>query len=107
MLFEPELDDADRADLLEDLQELEQFETVLQPQGIKGVVVECADCDESHYFTWGLLMSNLRGLINENSAQVHEPAFEPDPSHYVSWDYARGFSDCWIRHHGGEAGAEP
>ena len=66
------------------------------------VVVDCADCDEPHYFTWGLLMSNLRGLLEENSAQVHEPAFDPDPAQYVTWDYARGFSDCWIRHHGGE-----
>ncbi|HLU28658.1 MAG TPA: DUF5319 family protein [Glycomyces sp.] len=103
MLFEPELDDADRADLLEDLHELELFEQVLQPLGFRGVVVDCDDCDESHYFTWGLLMSNLRGLLNENSAQVHEPAYDPDPSHYVTWDYARGFSDCWIRQHGDHA----
>ena len=25
--------------------------------------------------------------------RVHEPAFDPDPAEYVSWDYARGFSD--------------
>jgi hypothetical protein len=24
---------------------------------------------------------------------VHEPAFDPDPAQYVSWDYARGFAD--------------
>jgi hypothetical protein len=24
---------------------------------------------------------------------VHEPAFEPDPDDYVSWDFARGFLD--------------
>jgi hypothetical protein len=24
---------------------------------------------------------------------VHEPAFDPDPNDYVSWDYARGFLD--------------
>ena len=24
---------------------------------------------------------------------MHEPAFDPDPSEYVSWDYARGLLD--------------
>ena len=23
-----------------------------------------------------------------------EPAFEPDPSRYVSWEYARGYADA-------------
>jgi hypothetical protein len=101
--FEPDLDEDDRADLLEDLHELELFEKVLHPQGYRGVVVDCADCDEAHYFTWGLLMANLRGLLEANCAQVHEPAFDPDPAHYVTWDYARGFSDCWIKTHGEDA----
>jgi hypothetical protein len=34
MVFEPELDDADRADLLEDLHELEMFEKVLGRAGV-------------------------------------------------------------------------
>jgi hypothetical protein len=25
---------------------------------------------------------------------VHEPAFAPDPTDYVTWDYARGFADA-------------
>ena len=24
---------------------------------------------------------------------MHEPAFSPDPAHYVSWEYARGYAD--------------
>lgn len=24
---------------------------------------------------------------------MHEPAYDPDPDHYVSWDYARGYAD--------------
>ena len=24
---------------------------------------------------------------------MHEPAFDPDPNDYVSWDFARGFLD--------------
>ncbi|WP_168801583.1 DUF5319 family protein [Glycomyces buryatensis] len=103
--FEPDLDESDRADLLEDLHELEMFEQVLRPQGFRGVVVDCADCDESHYFTWGLLMSNLRTLLNDNSAQVHEPAYDPDPAHYVTWDYARGYSDCYLSRHDDELGS--
>jgi hypothetical protein len=24
---------------------------------------------------------------------VHEPAYDPDPDHYVTWEYARGYAD--------------
>ena len=24
---------------------------------------------------------------------MHEPAFNPDPDRYVSWEYARGYTD--------------
>ncbi len=25
---------------------------------------------------------------------MHEPAFSPEPTDYVTWDYARGFTDA-------------
>ena len=83
----------EREDLLGDLEDLEIFEALLEPRGVRGLVVDCEDCREAHYFGWDLLQSNLRHLLDQGRSRVHEPAFEPDPADYVSWDYARGFAD--------------
>ena len=86
----------ERSDILADLEDLEVFQALLEPRGVRGLVVDCQDCEEPHYFAWDLLRSNLRHLLDEGQARVHEPAFSPDPSEYVSWDYARGFADAMI-----------
>jgi hypothetical protein len=97
--FEDEAEDlepltaAEREDIVADLEDLEVFQTLLEPRGVRGLVVDCEDCDEPHYFAWDLLRGNLRHLLDEGLPRVHEPAFAPDPSDYVSWDYARGFAD--------------
>ncbi len=83
----------EREDVLTDLSDLEVYRALLEPRGVRGLVVDCDDCHEAHYFGWDLLRSNLRHLLDEGQTRVHEPAFSPDPSDYVSWDYARGFSD--------------
>jgi hypothetical protein len=88
------LDPQEREDLLEDLADLEVFEALLAPRGVRGLVVECADCGEPHWFTWDLLRGNLRHLLDCGTHRVHEPAFAPDPADYVTWDYARGFTDA-------------
>jgi hypothetical protein len=31
--------------------------------------------------------------LHQGESPIHEPAFDPDPDEYVSWDYARGFLD--------------
>lgn len=87
------LSTAEREDVLADLEDLEVFRTLLHPRGIRGLVVDCEDCEEPHYFGWALLHGNLRHLLDLGQMRVHEPAFDPDPAHYVSWDYARGFAD--------------
>jgi hypothetical protein len=87
------LTDDERRDLLEDLEDIEAFQALLEPRGVKGVVVDCDDCQEAHFFAWALLRSNLRSLLDLGTPHVHEPAFAPDPADYVSWDYARGFLD--------------
>jgi len=84
----------EREDVLEDLEDLEVFEALLTPRGIKGLVVDCEDCREPHYFAWELLRGNLRHLLDLGTTRVHEPAFSPDPADYVSWEYARGFADA-------------
>jgi hypothetical protein len=83
----------EREDVLSDLSDLEVYRALLEPRGVRGLVVDCDDCDEPHYFGWDLLRANLRHLLDEGQTRVHEPAFSPDPVDYVSWDYARGYAD--------------
>jgi Family of unknown function (DUF5319) len=87
------LSDAERQDLVEDMADLDAFQAVLEPRGVRGLVVDCEDCREAHFFAWELLRANIRSLLDAGSPHVHEPAYSPDPSDYVSWDYARGFID--------------
>jgi hypothetical protein len=84
----------ERENVVGDLEDLEAFEALLEPRGVRGLVVDCEDCQEPHYFAWDLLRSNLRHLLQHDQPRVHEPAFNPDPARYVSWDYARGFTDA-------------
>ncbi|GAA3128552.1 DUF5319 family protein [Nonomuraea salmonea] len=58
-----------------------------------GLVLDCPECGEQHFFDWDLLRGNLKQMIEKGQPQVHEPAFHPDPADYVSWDYARGYVD--------------
>jgi Family of unknown function (DUF5319) len=87
------LTDQERQDLLEDLQDIDAFQALFEPRGVKGLVVDCDDCREPHFFAWELLRANLRSLLDLGAPHVHEPAYSPDPADYVSWDYARGFLD--------------
>ena len=88
------LTDDERADVLADLAELTAFRDALSPHGVLGITVDCGDCGEQHFFGWDLMAANLRALLGEGRTHVHEPAFSPDPDCYVSWDYARGYTDA-------------
>lgn len=83
----------EREALRQDLVDVEVLGELLGPRGIKGTVFYCPDCEEDHYLTWELLAGNLRELLQQGESPVHEPAYDPDPDEYVSWDYARGFLD--------------
>jgi len=84
----------ERADVMADLSELELFRRTLGPQGVHGIAVECADCGEQHFFGWDLMRANLRALLGEGRTHIHEPAYSPNEDCYVSWDYARGYTDA-------------
>ncbi|SDH51140.1 hypothetical protein SAMN05421505_11749 [Sinosporangium album] len=84
---------AERDEALTDLADVEVFRSLLEPQGVLGLVLDCPECGERHYFDWELLRGNLRQMIDNGWPQVHEPAFQPDPTDYVSWEYARGYVD--------------
>lgn len=90
---EEPLDDDEREALQQDLTDVQVLKEILGTKGIRGVVFYCPDCDEDHYLAWDLLAGNLQELLNAGESPVHEPAFNPDPNDYVSWDYARGFLD--------------
>ncbi|GGS81008.1 MULTISPECIES: DUF5319 family protein [Planobispora] len=84
---------AERDEAITDLADVEVFRALLEPQGISGLVLDCPECGERHYFDWDLLRGNLRQMIENGQPQVHEPAYQPNPSAYVSWDYAQGYAD--------------
>ncbi len=87
------LEPDEREALRQDLLDVQVLKEVLGSKGIKGTVFYCPDCDEDHFLTWELLSGNLQELLEQGESPVHEPAFDPDPDEYVSWDYARGFLD--------------
>jgi len=84
---------AERDEAITDLADVEVFRSLLEPQGVLGLVLDCPECGEQHFFDWDLLRGNLRQMIEQGRPQVHEPAFHPDPSDYVTWEYARGYVD--------------
>lgn len=90
---DPPLTAEEREDVVTDLADLEGFRALLEPRDVLGISVECADCGEQHYMDWDLIVGNLRSLLAVGHTRVHEPAYSPDPRRYVSWDYARGYSD--------------
>ncbi|RJQ69579.1 hypothetical protein D5S17_30800 [Pseudonocardiaceae bacterium YIM PH 21723] len=91
--FDEPLTDSERAELLTDLTDLAVYQALLQPRGVRGVVVDCGDCGEPHYHDWELLRASLQQLLSDGHMRPHEPAFQPDPQAYVSWEYCRGYAD--------------
>lgn len=91
-----QLDDAERSNVLADLTDLALYQLLLEPRGIRGIVVDCPDCDEPHYHEWELLQESLRQLLQDGRVRPHEPACDPDASLYVSWEYCRGFADAML-----------
>jgi hypothetical protein len=92
---EPEqpITDTEREELVEDLADLAVYQVLLEPRGVRGIVVDCADCDEPHYHDWALLRASLEQLLHDGRMRPHEPAFDPNPRDYVTWEYCRGFAD--------------
>ena len=87
------ISDTEREELVEDLADIAVYQALLEPRGVRGIVVDCADCDEPHYHDWALLRASLEQLLNDGRMRPHEPAFDPDPRSYVTWEYCRGYAD--------------
>ncbi|MFT5223932.1 MAG: hypothetical protein ACI867_002260 [Glaciecola sp.] len=88
------LDDEESELVRQDLVDLEDFEQVFTGENYRGVSVFCRDCVEDHFYTWDMLRENLTQLLATGETPVHEPAFAPEPSEYVPWDYAHGYLDA-------------
>ena len=70
------------------------YEALLAHRGIRGLVVCCDDCQQDHYHDWDMLRANLLQLLIDGTVRPHEPAYDPEPDSYVTWDYCRGYADA-------------
>lgn len=77
-----------------DLADLAVYEALLAHKGIRGLVVCCDECQQDHYHDWDMLRANLLQLLVDGTVRPHEPAFDPEPEAYVTWDYCRGYADA-------------
>ncbi|MFD9734040.1 DUF5319 domain-containing protein [Umezawaea sp. NPDC059074] len=88
-----EMGDEERAELVGDLSDLAVYQALLEPSGVRGIVVDCGECEEPHFHDWALLRASLEQLLNDGHMRPHEPAYDPDPTSYVTWEYCRGYAD--------------
>ena len=88
------MSEAERDEVVADLADLAVYQALLESRGVRGIVVDCADCGEQHFHEWSLLRASLQQLLEEGHMRPHGPAFDPDPTEYVSWEYCRGYADA-------------
>ena len=80
--------------LREDLQNVRDFRKLLEPRGVRGITMLCEDCEDSHFYDWDIIESNIRTMLNNELVPVHEPSAQPNPNDYVTWDYCLGYADA-------------
>lgn len=90
------LDDESKQMIIEDLHDLDGFQELLEPRGVRGILMNCDSCEETHFYEWEIMRSNLLNLLQHHQAHVHEPPFKPKPEEFVTWDYAAGYADAVI-----------
>ncbi|CAN5505002.1 hypothetical protein BH11ACT7_BH11ACT7_22420 [soil metagenome] len=88
------LDPQERTAVEADLADLAVYEALLAHKGIRGLVVCCDECQQDHYHDWDMLRANLLQLLIDGTVRPHEPAYDPEPDSYVTWDYCRGYADA-------------
>lgn len=84
----------ERAEVLEDLANLDYYRGLLEPRGIRGIAADCHDCEKPHFHEWDLLRASLEQLAGEGAVRPHEPAYAPNPEDYATWEYCRGYADA-------------
>ena len=88
------LEGAEARDVRADLDDLAAMRALFAGQGVKGVVIDCPDCGENHFYEWELLRENLEYLLRSGEPRMHEPAFDVREDEYIEWDYGRGYVDA-------------
>jgi hypothetical protein len=89
-----DIDPEERESILEELEDLTSLRETFEERGFKGVMITCAECGEDHYYGWDMLKESLEYMLETGEPRMHEPAFEPHPDEYISWDYGRGYLDA-------------
>ncbi|HEU0190116.1 MAG TPA: DUF5319 domain-containing protein [Mycobacterium sp.] len=97
------LDSHERDAVEADLADLAVYEALLAHRGIRGLMVCCEDCQQDHYHDWDMLRANLLQLLADGTVRPHEPAYDPEPETYVTWDYCRGYADASLNEATSEA----
>jgi hypothetical protein len=100
------LDLQERTAVEADLADLAVYEALLAHRGIRGLVVCCDECEQDHYHDWDMLRANLLQLLIDGTVRPHEPAYDPEPDAYVTWDYCRGYADASLNEASYEAGSD-
>lgn len=85
--------EGERRALQKELQDVRVLKEVFEPKHVRGAVFDCDVCKDKHYLDWDLLLDGLEHTLATGVAPAHEPAADPNPDEYVSWDYARGLLD--------------
>ena len=85
------LTEAEKDEVRDELTQITEFQRILSPLGIAGLLNVCEDCGEEHYYDWEILKSHLNALLAGEYTPVHEPSADPDPHAYAPWDYCLGF----------------
>ncbi|HEY1332445.1 MAG TPA: DUF5319 family protein [Actinomycetota bacterium] len=96
------LEPQERENVEADLEDLSSMRSVFEAQGAKGVVINCTDCGENHFYGWELLHDSLEHMLKTGEPRMHEPAYAPKEDDYVVWDYGKGYVDALA-----DAGLDP
>lgn len=80
--------------VIHDLEDLDEFQRVLEPRGVRGICMDCAGCEQTHYYAWEIMRSNLMNMLQHDQSHVHEPPFNPRQEDFVTWEYASGYADA-------------
>jgi hypothetical protein len=89
-----ELEPDERKNIEADLDDLDAMKAAFEPQGMRGVVIACPECNTDHFYGWDLLRESLEHMLSTGEPRMHEPAFEPREEDYVLWDYGKGYVDA-------------
>jgi len=79
----------EREDVLADLEDLRDLPGAPEARAVRGLVVDCQDCEEPTNFEWDLLRGNLKRLLGPGSAACPRAGVPAGSGGVRLVDYAR------------------